>query len=82
MKMNWQQVQGRKGRGAFLAVDDTSIYIRQVLSADGLPSGTWNLFVDGRLESTADSEFTAIAAAEATFRIVKAAKMAAEAAAA
>lgn len=82
MKVEWQQVTTGKARGAFLSAGETSIYIRQVLAADGLPTGRWNMFVDGRLESTANSEVTAIAAAEVTFRIVTAAKMATEAAAA
>lgn len=83
MKVEWQQVTtGGKARGAFLSAGDTSIYIRQVLTKDGMPTTRWNMFVDGRLESTANSEVTAIAAAEVAFRVVTAAKMAAEAAAA
>lgn len=79
--MDWQTTHGRR-RGAYLAVGDTMLYIRQVVAADGLPAGTWQLFVDGRLEATADGELTARAAAEATLRIVQTAKVAAEAAAA
>lgn len=79
--MNWQTTNGRR-RGAYLAVGDTQLYIRQLVDTDGLPIGTWQLFVDGQLEATADGELTARAAAEATMRIVQAAKVAAEAAAA
>ena len=60
----WQFTHGR-ARGAYQRIGDTELYIRQHLAADGMPSGSWSLYVDGRLEGTADRELTAKAAAEA-----------------
>lgn len=79
--MDWQATHGRR-RGAYLAVGDIQLYIRQLVDADGMPLGTWQLFIDGQLEATADGELTARAAAETTMRIMQVAKVAAKAAAA
>ena len=65
----WQFTHGR-ARGAYQRIGDTELYIRQHLAADGMPSGSWSLYVDGRLEGTADRELTAKAAAEAAARAV------------
>lgn len=67
--MAWQFTHG-KARGAYQRIGLTELYIRQVLADDGLPSGSWRLYVDGRLEGTADRELTAKAAAEAAARAV------------
>lgn len=65
----WQFTHG-KSRGAYQRIGLTELYIRQVLADDGMPSGSWRLYVDGRLEGTADRELTAKAAAEAAARAV------------
>lgn len=65
----WQFTHGR-ARGAYQRIGETELYIRQELAGDGLPSGSWRLYVDGRLEGTADRELTAKAAAEVAARAV------------
>lgn len=67
----WQPTHG-KSRGAYLVAGGVSLYIKQVMSADGLPAGPWKLYVDGRLEGTADGELVAKAAAECAARMVEA----------
>ena len=63
----WQPTHG-KSRGAYLVAGGVELYVKQVLSEDGLPSGAWKLYVDGRLEGTADGELVAKAAAECACR--------------
>lgn len=65
----WQFTHG-KARGAYQRIGDVQLYIRQDLADDGLPSGSWRLYVDGRLEGMADRELTAKAAAEVAARAV------------
>jgi len=64
---DWQLTHGR-ARGAYQVVAGVQLYVRQVLAADGLPTGSWVLFVDGRREGVADREATAKAAAELAAR--------------
>lgn len=77
----WQRTHG-KGRGAYLAIGGSQLYVRQAVGPDGMPSGPWKLFVDGKLEGTADGEAVARAAAELAIRCVADANVAAETAAA
>lgn len=65
--MGWQFTHGR-ARGAYQRVGAVQLYVKQVLAPDGLPSGSWRLYVDGELEGTADRELTAKAAAEVAAR--------------
>lgn len=65
----WQSTHGR-ARGVYARIGETELYIRQHLADDGMPSGSWRLYVDGRLEGTADRELTAKAAAEAAARAI------------
>lgn len=65
----WQFTHG-KSRGAYNRIGLVQLYIKQALAPDGLPSGSWRLYVDGRLEGTADRELTAKAAAEVAARAV------------
>lgn len=62
----WDQTHG-KARGGYLKAGASELYVRQVLGADGLPTGRWKMFVDGRLEGQADREATARAAAELVY---------------
>lgn len=78
---DWQRTHG-KARGAYLAIGSDMLYVRQVLHADGTASGQWQLFINGRLEGTADGETTARAAAELAVRCMDPAQMAVVAAAA
>jgi hypothetical protein len=77
---DWQRTHG-KARGAYLAIGSDMLYVRQVV-ADGAASGQWQLFVNGRLEGTAEGETTARAAAELAVRCMDPAQMAVVAAAA
>jgi hypothetical protein len=77
---DWQTTHG-KARGAYLAIGSDMLYVRQVV-ADGAASGQWQLFVNGRLEGTAEGETTARAAAELAVRCMDPAQMAVVAAAA
>lgn len=77
----WQLTHG-KARGGYLRAGSSELYVRQVLGADGLPSGTWKLYVNGRLEGRASGEETARAAAEMAIRCVLEAEAGGEAAAA
>lgn len=63
----WERTHGR-ARGAYMTVGSTRLYVRQMLGKDGVPTARWELFVDGRLEGTADGEATARAAAELAVR--------------
>lgn len=77
----WQSTHG-KARGGYLRAGANELYVRQVIAADGMPSGRWLLYVDGRLEGQADGEVTARAAAELAVRCVSDAQAAGDAAAA
>jgi hypothetical protein len=63
----WDTTHGKR-RGAYLAAGRSQLYVRQVTRGDGMPTGRWELFVDGQLEGTADGEGTARAAAELAVR--------------
>lgn len=65
----WQLTHGR-ARGAYQRIGAVELYIRQNLADDGMPSGSWSLFVDGQLDGVADRELTAKAAAEAAARAI------------
>lgn len=65
----WQFTHGR-ARGAYQRIGGVELYVRQSLADDGMPSGSWALFVDGRLDGVADRELTAKAAAEAAARAI------------
>lgn len=60
--MTWQLTHG-KARGGYLRAGASELYVRQ--ARDGL---AWLLYVDGRLEGSADGETTARAAAELAVR--------------
>lgn len=63
----WERTHGR-ARGAYMAIGSNRLYVRQILDKSGVPTTQWKLFVDGRLEGTADGETTARAAAELAVR--------------
>lgn len=63
----WQPTHG-KARGCYLRAGDAELYVRQELGAEDIPTGRWQLFVDGQLEGEADGETTAKAAAELAIR--------------
>lgn len=73
--MAWDRTHG-KLPGAYLKVGDCQLYVRRQ------PEGAWSLFVDGRLESTADGESVARAAGELAVRCMRAADVSANATAA
>lgn len=75
--MTWQVTHG-KARGGYLRAGSAELYVRQARS--GAPG--WLLYIDGRLEGSADGETTARAAAELAVRCMTAADTAGEAAAA
>lgn len=77
----WDLTHG-KARGGYLRAGSSELYVRQVLGADGMPSGTWRLYVNGRLEGQANGEATAKAAGELAIRCVLEAEAAGQAAAA
>lgn len=79
--MAWDRTHG-KARGGYLRAGGSELYVRQVLGADGLPSGTWRLYVNGQLEGQANGEATARAAAELAIRCVLEAEAADQATAA
>lgn len=76
----WQVTHGR-ARGGYLSVAGVELYVRQVLGEGNMPTGQWQLFVDGKLEGTATGEDVARSAAELTIRAMVEAEAAGVAAA-
>lgn len=74
----WERTHGTV-RGAYMVAGNTRLYVRQ--AKGGAPG--WLLYIDGRLEVTANGEDTAKAAAELAVRcMIEAETAGAEAAAA
>ena len=67
-------------RGAFMAIGETQLYVRQ--GGRGFADDVWLLYVDGRLEGTAVSEAAARATAEFAVRCMVETSAAGETAAA
>lgn len=64
----WQVTHSLKARGGYLALQGVQLYVRQSIGPEGLPTGRWRLYVDGKLEGEADGEQVARSAAELAFR--------------
>lgn len=76
----WQPTHG-KARGGYLKAGASELYVREAAGRGGRAEG-WLLYVDGRLEGSADGETTARAAAEMAVRCMIEAEAAGGAAAA
>jgi hypothetical protein len=76
----WEVTHG-KVRGGYLKAGTAELYVREAAGRGGLTGG-WLLYVDGRLEGTAEGEAIARAAAELAVRCMVEAGTSGEAAAA